>query len=79
MGAVFEHIFIARREAPITCFRSDVGDMIEGINLVERLDSKQARCKSHGCRKRKLRNGTVFPVSGVDFTLKLEEDEDSDV
>eukprot|EP00439_Symbiodinium_sp_Y106_P031016 s4563_g3.t1 len=47
------------QKAPITCFRSDVGDMIEGINLVE--------------------NGTVFPVSGVDFTLKLEEDEDSDV
>ncbi|CAE7476809.1 unnamed protein product [Symbiodinium natans] len=46
------------QKAPITCFRSDVGDMIDGINLVE--------------------NGTVFPVTGMDFTLKMEEDEDSD-
>ena len=28
---------------------------------------------------RPSRNGTVFPVSGMDFTLKLEEDEDSDI
>mmetsp|Transcript_30574 Transcript_30574/g.68693 ORF Transcript_30574/g.68693 Transcript_30574/m.68693 type:complete len:379 (+) Transcript_30574:39-1175(+) len=47
------------QKAPITCFRSDVEDMIEGLQMVE--------------------NGTVFPVSGMDFTLKLEEDEESDI
>ena len=52
---------------------------IQAAMLKFRILIPDATLMSPMCSSRDLRNGTVFPVSGMDFVLKMEEDEDSDL